>query len=375
MSLPNHARKHDFHNQLEALRKARNLSASRLAELGGVSRQTIYAIENGSYIPNTVVALRLAAALDTKVENIFQLPAPPVDRSALTTQLVSPATYPSGTPLRLVNLRGSTFAVPVRPEHYFLPDADAVLESKSRQLARAKPFEESDGLKILLAGCDPALGILAARLVKEEGVELITAPANSTMALDWLRQGKVHIAGIHLRDESSGQFNLPFLPTGSDSEPFSVYTFAQWESGFLTAPGNPWGIRDVTHLAQSGLRFVKRESGSGSQILFNRLCRQAAMPAKAISCLPHAAKGHLDVAQAIVRGEADSGLANRSAAKSFGLGFVPLQQERFDLVLSQRDEALPAIQALLAVLQRASLRKRLSGIAGYETHQTGAKLS
>ena len=93
--------------------------------------------------------------------------------------------------------------------------------------------------RLVLAGCDPATGLLARMVEKISGVEIVSAAASSKLALTWLSEGKVHIAGSHLEDPKTGEFNLPFIRKQFPGEEFSVVTFARWEEGLVVAPGNP----------------------------------------------------------------------------------------------------------------------------------------
>jgi putative molybdopterin biosynthesis protein len=206
---------------------------------------------------------------------------------------------------------------------------------------------------------------------KITGVEIVSAAASSTVALGWLAEGKVHIAGCHLEDPRTGEFNLPFLRDEYPADDFSVVTFARWEEGLVIAPGNPKGIRTIDDLASKRLRFVNRQTGSGSRALLDKLLKKAGMRARQVSGYDRIADGHLAAAYRVLSGDVDACLATRSAARAFGLDFVPLQSERYDLVMRKRTEDLPAIKSFLDVLQRAALRRMLELVAGYDTGETG----
>jgi len=365
-------------NQLSAIRRARGMSAAELAERAEVSRQTIYAIESGAYVPNTAVALRLACVLEVSVEEIFRLPANPVPQgSKMTSQLLSASPARAGIPVRICRVGNHQVAVPAAAAPYFLQDADGVLTqvrhgSVSELLTPVDATARRE--RVVVAGCDPAIGILAAQMAREGGAELVAAGASSRLALRWLKEGKVHVAGTHLRDPESGEFNLPFLRREFAGEDLAVVTFAHWEEGFVTAPLNPHSIRTVEDLRKRGIRIVNREPGSGSRALLDRLLRDSHVSPKKIAGYQHLAAGHLAAAYSVLIGEADCCIATHSAALAFGLGFVPLQRERFDFVLRREILQLPAVRVLLDTLQRASLRRRLEMWAGCETQNTGARL-
>jgi molybdate-binding protein len=227
----------------------------------------------------------------------------------------------------------------------------------------------------VLAGCDPATGLLARMVERISGVEIVSAAASSKLALSWLSEGSVHIAGSHLEDPKTGEFNLPYIRKQFPDEEFSVVTFARWEEGFVVAPGNPKRIRKAEDLARKNVRFVNREAGSGSRGLLDRLLEKAGMNGENVLGYDRIAHGHLAAAYSVMSREADACLATRSAARTFGLDFVPLHSERYDLVMRKRTGDLPAVKAFLDVLQRATLRRKLEVLAGYDTSQTGMALT
>jgi putative molybdopterin biosynthesis protein len=204
------------------------------------------------------------------------------------------------------------------------------------------------------------------------GVEIVSAAASSKLALTWLSQDKVHIAGSHMEDPKTGEFNLPYIRRVFPDGDFTVVTFARWEEGLVVAPANPKAIRKIEDLVRKNIRFVNREPGSGSRALLDQRLEKAGIDARRIQGYDRVAYGHLAVAYCIVSHEADVCLATRSAAQAFGLDFIPLHSERYDLVMRKRTAALPAVKIFLDVLQRATLRRKLEVLAGYDTSDTGA---
>jgi putative molybdopterin biosynthesis protein len=191
------------------------------------------------------------------------------------------------------------------------------------------------------------------------------------LALTWLKAGKVHIAGSHLEDPKTGEFNMPYIHQEFPGEEISVVTFARWEEGLVSAPGNPKGVYKIDDLAKRNVRFVNREPGSGSRALVDQLLKNAGLDANKIKGYRRVVFGHLAAAYCVVTGDADACIATRSAAQAFGLNFIPLHSERYDLVMRKRTADLPAVKAFLDVLQRATLRRKLEVLAGYDTTQTG----
>ena len=367
-------------SRLAEIRKSRGVGASDLARRVGVSRQTVYAIEAGTYVPNTELALHLARELEVTVDDLFSLrEGTPAALQSLSAQMLSCAPAENGQPVRICQVGSHWVSVPVTAVPSFMPEADGIVKGTARGTGRAElavfAKEEAAQKRIALAGCDPAIGLLSRMVEKTAGVEIVSASASSKLSLRWLKEGKVHIAGSHLEDPRTGEFNLPFIRREFADEDFTVVTFARWEEGLVVAPKNPKRIRRIDDLARKNARLVNREPGSGSRALLDKLLGKAGMEAGQIQGYERVAYGHLAAAWLVVSGEADVCVATRSAAKTFGLDFVPLSSERYDLVMRRRTTELPAVRAFLDVLQRATLRRKLEVLAGYDTTETGAVLT
>jgi putative molybdopterin biosynthesis protein len=363
-------------NRLGQIRKSRGVGASDLARRVHVSRQTIYAIEAGTYVPNTEVALNLARELEVTVDELFSLQAgSQKSPESLAAEVLSATAPTKGQPVRICQIGSRWVSVPVSASPYYLPEADGIIKRTGRSTGRADLVvfakEEAAQKRLVLAGCDPATGLLSRMVEKISGVEIVSAAASSKLALTWLSEGKVHIAGSHLEDPKTGEFNLPFIRKQFPNEDFSVVTFARWEEGLVIASGNPKGVRRVEDLARKNVKFVNREPGSGSRALLDKLLGKAGMDAQEVQGYDRMAYGHLAAAYSVVSRDADACLATRSAAQTFGLDFIPLQSERYDLVMRKRTADLPAVKVFLDVLQRATLRRKLEVLAGYDTSQTG----
>lgn len=361
-------------SRLSEIRSHRGVAAADIAKRVGVTRQTIYAIEAGNYVPNTEVALKLARELEVPVEELFSLAqhdSKGVD--ALTAEYLGSTKPRSGQAVRLGQVGPRRVSVPATASPYFLPEADGILRDSDH--VAVFPSDGSTRKRLVLAGCDPATSLLAHMVDKVAGLEVIHAPASSELALQWLKEGKVHVAGSHLEDPKTAEFNLPFVRRKFGNEDIGVVTFAEWEEGFVVQRGNPKGIRETGDLAQGKLRLINRQPGSGSRLLLDKLLRGASIPRRSVQGYDRIAAGHLAAAYAVVSGDADCCLATRSAARAFDLGFVPLRSERYDFVFRNSTLDLPFMQAFLDVLQRAALRRKLEMMAGYDTRNTGARIA
>jgi molybdate-binding protein/DNA-binding XRE family transcriptional regulator len=367
-------------NNLAALRQKRGLSAAWLAKTVGVSRQTVYAMEAGSYIPNTVVALRLARVLEVRVEGLFSLqgdsslsdlPAEDV------TLLQGSEPLQPGQPVQLCRVNKRLMASAPSAAPWYLPASDAIVTGSSRIGGKTRvQICHADGdfhNRILVAGCDPGISVLA-RYVQPAGIDLVLAHRNSTQALALLKEGSIHIAGTHLRDETSGESNIPEIGRMFPRNAVAVISFAVWEEGILTARGNPKGIRGIEDFARRDVSIVNREEGAGSRRFLDSQLKRLKMSAGRVAGYQKTASGHLAAAWQVLSGAADCCIATRAAARVFGLGFVPLVSERYDLALRRAHLDLPAMQIFLDTLSRSGFRRELESVGGYDTKTAGQRL-
>jgi molybdate-binding protein/DNA-binding XRE family transcriptional regulator len=345
-----------------------------LAKLVGVSRQTIYAIEAGSYVPNTVVALKLACALESGVEDLFTLAddvvAPELPARKVTILAGSDPPLP-GQSVQLCRVDKRVIASAPSPPGWYFPASDGVVAGKST----VKMFQADEEFRdrILIAGCDPGISVLA-RHVQASGIELVLAHRNSSQALKLLKQGCVHVAGTHLRDETSGESNIPAIGRMFHGKTVAVISFAVWEEGIVTARGNPKAIRGIEDFGRKDVIMVNREAGAGSRILLDTHLKRLKVAARSIRGYEKLAHGHLPAAWQVLSGAADCCIATRAAARVFGLGFIPLLTERYDLAIRRQHLDLPAIQTLLDTLARSNFRRELESLGGYDTRGTGQRM-
>ncbi|HUA62517.1 MAG TPA: substrate-binding domain-containing protein [Verrucomicrobiae bacterium] len=351
-------------NRLAEIRRKRGVPASTLARQAGISRQTIYAMEAGDYVPNTAVALRLARALEVTVEELFRLDTEPAEAPrTLKAELVGPGDAFAGSPVALCRVGRKLVAVPVFPAPLHFPLADGLVADPSRSTVHPLTEEHPEG-RLLIAGCDPSTSLLSQHLAKAS-VGLVAASVNSSAALDLLRKRLVHVAGTHLAEGGKSAVS------GG-----AVFVFAIWEQGLIMARGNPKRIRAVEDLSRPGVRLANRETGSGSRQLLDRRLKAAGIDAQSIEGYSEPpAPGHLAAAWRVYSGLADCCLATRCAARAFGLDFLPLTTERYDLVVRREHLELAAVERFLDVLSEAAFRRELEGLCGYDTRETGRRVA
>jgi putative molybdopterin biosynthesis protein len=269
-------------------------------------------------------------------------------------------------------------------EHGFIemlgnPPAGGFTEKYYRASAQAYfiqrailPESAADGTVFIIGSHDPALDQFAEHLnASGNSPELFTVPIGSLNGLAALRQGLCQITGCHLYEPLDGTYNTAYVRHFFPGERMEIVTLAHRQQGLLVAPGNPYGIHSLADLAREGIRFVNRCRGSGTRLWFDQQLRELDIPPAKINGYTHELDTHTQIAYAILSGTADAGLAVRAAAQANNLGFIPIFEERFDLVLSETTMANPLVARLLDSLCSGSGRQRIAAHAGYRTNETG----
>jgi molybdate-binding protein/DNA-binding XRE family transcriptional regulator len=346
-----------------------------LAKATGVSRQTLSSIESGETVPSTQIALALARELRCRVEDLFSLRG---DGQLLEAEFVSDADRNPGdarkTRVSLGWVADRWVARLLETDQALAlgtpADGLATLSKhKDKVTARVRPLRDLESLhrNLLVAGCDPALGLLGRHLEERfHGPRLHWIEKGSRAALEELAQGRVHMAGMHLAGEGGAGENAVAVRERFGADPMVLVTLASWEQGFVSRLGQEY--KRVTDIERKGTRVIAREAGAGAQELLESLFRKAGHAFRRPVAV---ARGHRAVAQMVAMDVGDVGVATRSAAASFGLHFEPIAEARFDLVFSATLASDTRVQALLDCLSNARFRQDLGGMTGYSTARTG----
>lgn len=197
---------------------------------------------------------------------------------------------------------------------------------------------------------------------------LLSLPVGSLDGLVNLRQGLCQISGSHLLDES-GEYNTPFVKHLFPDRDVEVITLAYRMQGLMLAGGNPKGIKKVTDIAKPNVRFVNRNRGSGTRLWLDAELRRLRIPVEKISGYENQVKTHSEAAILISQNKADVSLGLQAAAHQKGLDFIPLFEERYDLVLPREQER--NLNPLFDYIQTADFRALLSSLTGYDTRHSG----
>lgn len=201
---------------------------------------------------------------------------------------------------------------------------------------------------------------------------LLSMPVGSLDGLINLRQGLCQVSGSHLLDEH-GKFNTGYTRRIFPDREMQLVTLAHRAQGLIVAPGNPEGIRSIADLPRDGLQFINRNPGSGTRLWLDTELEQLDIPPEEIEGYTQCVATHTESARAVAEGRADTALGLKAAAQKYKLGFIPIFQERYDLVFPH--EQASKLDILLNYIQSAKFRTELSKLGGYDTSNTGALVS
>jgi putative molybdopterin biosynthesis protein len=186
-----------------------------------------------------------------------------------------------------------------------------------------------------------------------------------------LAEGKADLAGCHLWDENSGDYNIPFIRRVLPGRRTALITLAHRRLGLILPPGNPAGVRSLDDLTRPDLTFANRQPGAGTRVWLDVNLKKLGISKSQIQGYQNELLTHSDLARAIAEGQADVGLGLEASARAFGLDFIFQVSERYDLAIPAECFDHSGIAAVRAWLDSRKARSALARLAGYDTHQTG----
>jgi putative molybdopterin biosynthesis protein len=255
-------------------------------------------------------------------------------------------------------------------EEWVQRSARSKIADASRSLAVTERFGLDQGL--LVAGSDDLLLGPLFELMRQRYPEYMVYVTNlgSFGGLEALRLGKAHVALCHLRDSDSGEYNIPFLKRSFSADAIVAVTLWHRRVGFLHHPNSP-SVETFADLRRRTLRFVNRQRGSGVRWLIDHGLQEAKVSPARLKGYEVEVWTHWEVGLAVLRHQADVGVATESVARLFGLVFHEIAEERFDLLVSKDHYFMKPVQALLATLTLSELRVRAMTLGGYDVRETG----
>jgi putative molybdopterin biosynthesis protein len=203
------------------------------------------------------------------------------------------------------------------------------------------------------------------------GVNLSSSHIGSLGGLIALRRGEAHLAGSHLLDESTGEYNVSYIERFLPGMPVLLVNLVGRVQGLIVRPGNPKQIISLSDLLRSDLTFVNRQRGSGTRVLLDYKLQEMGATPEQVQGYEREEYSHLAVAAAVNGGAADVGLGILSAARALNLDFVPLLNEQFDLVIPRTYYEGDLLQPLLTLLSNEEFRRAVHDLGGYDVSRMG----
>jgi putative molybdopterin biosynthesis protein len=340
-------------NRVRQRRIERGLTQACLADRAGISRTAVTAIEGARLVPSVAAALSLATALNCTVEELFGESSA---RSG-TSEWAWPPKKPSSWYWQ-AEVSGKILKYPASTTGMLtpLPDSPTKVWPDSSQKMSDVARET-----LVLACCDPAAGLLASQYHAVTGMRLIVIPRSSSQSVELLRQGLVHMAGLHLStvDKPDGNAEMVRSRLGTDYE---LLRLSQWQEGIALA--NTSTHRSVRSVLSAKLTWIGREEGSGARQCMDQLLRDRRTP----RCI---AANHAGVATAIQSGWADAGVCVQLVTEEAGLRFLPVQEESYDVCYSKSLAGDRRLKAFLNVVRSNTYRRLLGDLPGYNAANTG----
>ena len=323
-----------------------NFAAPILAMLSGTSPPPSPAVE-------AVMAKRLVSSL--KHREYVRVKLGSVDDRLVA----SPLARGAGAAMSLVRADGFC----VIPQN-----SEGVDAGQTAQVELCRPLCELERTLVSTGSHDLILDLIA-DMMSGKGCFLAGTHVGSTAGLMALKRGECHIAPIHLLDEDSGTYNLPYLKRLFPDSPVNLVKGVGRVQGLIVKKGNPLGLRSLEQLV--GCRFVNRQRGSGTRLFLDFKLRQAGIAPESIPGYDREALTHMAVAAAVESDTADAGMGIASAAAALGLDFVPLGTEEYDFAMPPRFAELPQFRLFLETLKSEAFQSRLEGLGGYTWESCG----
>lgn len=250
--------------------------------------------------------------------------------------------------------------------------SEGIDAGKEVEVSLLRSKEEIEKTVVAVGSHDILVDIIANILTSREPQwSLTSAHVGSLGGIMAIRKGEAHMAGIHLLDENTGEYNESFIKRYLGEMPHVLVNLSFRQQGLLVAPGNPKSINSIQDITRQGVQYINRQRGAGTRLLLDYHLNKLGISPEEINGYQREEFTHLAVAQAILGGSADVGLGVYSAAKTFGLDFIPIGEERYDLLISQELWENPVMETLLTIIKSDSFKEQVKELGGYSTELSG----
>ncbi|MEW8977691.1 MAG: molybdopterin biosynthesis protein [Symbiobacterium sp.] len=338
-------------------------------------------------LPGYPVSTWLTADLFVKplVYRALGLPVPkrPTVRASLARRITSPMGVEEYVRVKLGRVGDRLVATPmsrgaavisslVRADGLLVVESDreGIGEGSPVTVELLRPLSEVQETVVVIGSHDTSLDLMGSFLHRKSGYYLSSAHVGSQGGLLALRRGEAHMAGVHLLDAGTGDYNTSYVQKYL-GRPALLVLLARREQGFIVPKGNPKGITSFRDLTRPDVRYVNRQRGAGTRLLLDYHLRQEGISPAQVQGYDWELFTHLNVAAAVKAGDADTGLGIRSAAQALDLDFVPVAWEEYELCIPAELESHPGVQAVLELLRDPEFLKAVEALGGYDCSESG----
>jgi putative molybdopterin biosynthesis protein len=237
-----------------------------------------------------------------------------------------------------------------------------------------RPKSEIDATLVSIGSHDNILDLLANQLYKNSPrIRLSSAHVGSMGGIMAIRRGEAHIAGTHLLDEDTGEYNISFIKRFLKDIPLQLINLCYREQGLIIQKNNPCGISSFNDIADKKLSFINRQKGAGTRLLTDKILSDAKINPSRISGYDHEEYTHMSVAAAVASGSVDAGMGIRAAAVALDLDFIPIAEERYDLIVPGHllsDQRV--VSALEIIRENREFYAKVIALGGYNLRDSGS---
>ena len=246
-------------------------------------------------------------------------------------------------------------------------------EKVNIELYRSK--SEIENTVVIIGSHDLILDIIADMMPEKHNNMFVSSTHVGSMGgLMALRRGEAHMAPIHLLDEETGQYNIPYVKRLFD-EPMAIIKGVNRIQGIMVKKGNPLGIKTIEDLARPELRYVNRQRGAGTRVLFDYRLKQLGISTGDINGYEREMTTHMAVAAAVASDSADAGMGVLSAANAMGLDFIEVAYEEYDFAVPVKFLESPHIKAFIEIIQSDEFKQKLDELGGYTCESSGTVIN
>ena len=245
-------------------------------------------------------------------------------------------------------------------------------EGETVPLELLRPVSELEETLVCIGSHDLTLDVLSSHMKARGGQGgIASAHVGSLAGILSLRKGEAHFAGIHLLDPETGEYNHSYLQRFLPGREIALLNLVYRNQVLIVPKGNPLNIKTLEDLIKPGIRFINRQGGSGTRVLFDYLLQKQGLTKEQILGYDREEFTHLAVAVAVASGSADVGLGIQSAAEALGLDYVLVGEERYDLAIPQEFLEEPRMKAMISVIQSKAFQEDVLALGGYDVRETG----